>query len=112
MLVLLFSYLLTGLLFMALSIPLIQRRVKPNPWYGFRVPKTLRDERIWYKANAYSGVLMFLSGAVTALAALALVPLAWLLRLNPESYGLACMLVMLGSLVWALVLSFRYLRKL
>ncbi len=97
---------------MGTSIPLIQRRIKPNPWYGFRVPKTLRDERIWYQANAYSGVLLFLSGAITTAAAITLVPLAWLFRLGPEGYILACTAVMVGSLLWTLVLSFRYLRKL
>src|SRR5690348_878345 len=105
-------YLITGLMFMGISIPLIQRKIKPNPWYGFRVPKTLQDERIWYQANAYSGVLLFLSGTITAIAAIALIPLAWLFRLGPEGYGLACTAVMMGSLTWTLILSFRYLRKL
>ncbi|HZP81080.1 MAG TPA: SdpI family protein [Chthonomonadaceae bacterium] len=105
-------YTLIGLLFMGLSVPLIQKRIKPNPWYGFRVPKTLSDERIWYAANAYSGVTLFLAGAAIALSALVLAPVAWLFRLGPGGYVFGCTLVILGSLLWSLVLSFRYLSKL
>ena len=105
-------YSLLGLLFMGLALPLIQKRVKPNLWYGFRVPKTLRDERIWYKANAYSGVTMFLAGIAITLGALVLAPLAWLLHLGVGGYVLCCTVVIMGSLTWSVILSFRYLSKL
>jgi hypothetical protein len=38
-----------------ISIPLIQGRLGPNPWYGFRVRRTLEDPDLWYPVNAYSG---------------------------------------------------------
>ncbi|MBV9851213.1 MAG: SdpI family protein [Armatimonadetes bacterium] len=97
-----------GLLFVAVSIPLILRRVRPNPWYGFRTPKTLSSEHIWYEANAYSGALLLVAGLVTAAAGivLALLPLNWVAR---ELAGLA---VMLFSLIWVVVRSFRYLQTL
>ncbi len=48
---------------MALSgIPLMLRKVPPNRLYGFRVPATLKDEQVWYEANAHSGLLMLLCG--------------------------------------------------
>jgi uncharacterized membrane protein len=52
----------TGLLLVGLSIPLLLRRVKPNGWYGFRVRKTLSDERIWYESNAYMAKWLLISG--------------------------------------------------
>ncbi len=45
----------SGLLLVGISIPLIQRRVKPNYWYGFRTRRTLSDPQIWYDVNAYAG---------------------------------------------------------
>ena len=47
-----FLNLVVGLLIVGLSIPLIRRRVKPNRLYGFRTPKTMSSEQIWYEANA------------------------------------------------------------
>ena len=44
-----------GLLFVALALPLIRRRVKPNRLYGLRVPATFADEQVWYDANASTG---------------------------------------------------------
>ena len=45
----------TGVVFIAVSIPLILKKVPPNCYYGFRTRKTLADEAIWYKANAFMG---------------------------------------------------------
>ena len=42
-------------LLVLLAIPLILRRVPPNPLYGLRVPATYKDEQVWYDANAASG---------------------------------------------------------
>ena len=36
----------TGLVFVAIAIPLIRRRIPPNRLYGLRVPATFVDE--WY----------------------------------------------------------------
>jgi uncharacterized membrane protein len=51
-----------GVLLVALAIPLFRRRIKPNLWYGLRVPATLADEGVWYDANAASGRDMILLG--------------------------------------------------
>ena len=60
-----------GVLFIALAIPLIRRKVPPNHWYGLRVPATLADERVWYEANARAGrELLVLGVLVMALGAL------------------------------------------
>jgi len=53
---------LTGALLIALSIPMVLRRVPPNAFYGLRVPATFKDEEVWYAANAASGRDMVLLG--------------------------------------------------
>lgn len=64
-----------GLLIIVLAIPLAQRRVPPNRWYGIRLPSTLADEGVWYAANARAGRDMIVVGTVVTLLALA-APLA------------------------------------
>jgi hypothetical protein len=49
-----------NVLLIALSVPMIQGRVKPNPWYGFRIPLTLNNADIWYPANRYAGQLLLI----------------------------------------------------
>lgn len=103
------TYLLGGLLLVGLALPLIRRRIKPNPWYGFRVAKTLADSKLWYDVNAYSGRLLLYAGIATCLAAVAL----WFIPgLGLGSYALGCATVALGSLLLTLLLSFRYLNSL
>lgn len=107
--ILLVVYGVSCVLLIGFSIPLIMKKVKPNPWYGFRVPKTLNNPEIWYPANAYAGRALLISSLVTLLAAI-------LIRLVPgitvDGYTLAVSLVIVVSLGVALFLSFRYLRQL
>lgn len=44
-----------GPLLLVLSLPLMLRWVPRNRFYGFRVPATLRDDRVWYEINASAG---------------------------------------------------------
>jgi uncharacterized membrane protein len=60
-----FLWLLVGLLFISISIPLILKKVPPNQWYGFRVTKTFSRQRIWYEANQIAGYdLLWAGGAI------------------------------------------------
>jgi hypothetical protein len=45
-----------GFLLVALGWPLATRRVRPNRWYGLRVPATFADTGVWYDANAIAGL--------------------------------------------------------
>ncbi len=101
-------YILTGLLLIGVSVPLVRRRVRPNPLYGFRTPKTLGDEEIWYDANEFSGRMLLRAGAVTFLGAmvLAFMPLPFAAK------ALADAAVTLVSVLWASAVSFAYLQKL
>ena len=61
-----------GLLLVALGWPLAKRRVRPNRWYGLRVPATFADQSIWYDANAAAGRDMMLLGSAVGAAGLLL----------------------------------------
>lgn len=63
------------------------RRVRPNRWYGLRVPATFADEQVWYDANAVAGRDMMALGAVVIAVALA-VP--WLTGLPEGAYAAVC----------------------
>ena len=95
-----------GALFIGLSIPLIRRRVRPNPWYGFRVRATLASPEAWYPANVYASWLMLGLGVAVMLVAVAayFVP-----GMNVGIYtGLVTAFLVVG-LVVVITLSFAYL---
>ena len=60
------------LLILALSIPMILDRVPPNGAYGFRTPKTLSSDEIWYSANRAAGWFMLAASAMSICLNLAL----------------------------------------
>lgn len=64
-----------SLLLMALSVPLILKRVKPNPFYGLRTPKSLANPDIWYHANQLSGRALFAAGAFSGVFSLGILTL-------------------------------------
>ncbi|HEU4510246.1 MAG TPA: SdpI family protein [Pyrinomonadaceae bacterium] len=70
------SFGLIGLLFIGLSIPLMQGRVPPNRFYGFRTRKTLSDPKIWYEVNRISGNDLFLGGAVITISSIIMLLIA------------------------------------
>ena len=47
--------LLLGMVLIAVSIPLIKRRIGPNHWYGIRIPKAFQSDELWYDINEYGG---------------------------------------------------------
>lgn len=97
-----------GALFIALGVPLIQRRVPPNPYYGFRMPKTLNNPDIWYPVNEHGGRLMVYVGIAVVGTALGLrlVP-----HLNADVSALGSCVVMVAGAIWMTVKSFLYLRR-
>jgi hypothetical protein len=112
LLVLLFAGL--SLLLIGLAVPLIRGRVKPNAWYGFRIPLTLDNPEIWYPANRYAGRLLLVYGLVLLAVTLGL-PL--LLGGYPEEratgiYGFSMAVALFVGLVPVVVLCWRYARKL
>src|ERR1700685_2478935 len=100
MLTLLLFYVLSGLLLAAISIPLILRKIGPNPWYGFRVRKTLDDPAVWYPVNAYSAKRLLAVGLASSVTA---VLLFFVPDLDLSTYALACAGVALGGLLVTLI---------
>ena len=88
---------LLGLLLIGLAYPLARRQVRPNRWYGLRVPATFADEKVWYEANAVAGRDMMRLGIVVTATALLL---QYLVNLRLEAYaGICAGILGIGSLI-------------
>ena len=101
-------YLCGGVLLAAISVPLIRRKVPPNPLYGFRVRRTMADPSVWYPANEYAGRWMLAAAACWVAAATA----GYFLPVGFVPYALMCAGVLLAATAVGILQSFRYLRKL
>jgi uncharacterized membrane protein len=101
-------FIFTCLLLIGISVPLIKRRVRPNVWYGFRTPKTLSNEPIWYDANEFCGRMLLLAGLATLLGVLllAFIPMPLAARAFADAG------VMLVSVLCATAASLAYLQRL
>ena len=53
---------IVSLMLMAIAIPLLMQKVKPNRWYGVRTGRTLNDEGLWYRTNRLYGITMLVAG--------------------------------------------------
>lgn len=100
---------LVGVLFVGLSIPLIQNRVSPNRYYGFRTAKTLSDPKIWYEVNRIQGNDLFVVGSLITTTSLAMLALAQ--SLKPAHVALTLLLVMVFSLTGVALHGFKILRR-
>jgi uncharacterized membrane protein len=96
----------TALLLIALCVPLIRGKIGPNPWYGFRVKRTLENPTVWYKANTDAGKgLMFAAIAMIVFSTtFYLIPV-----FDPAAYAIACAVVCLGSFGICVGFCFQYL---
>ena len=54
------SWILAGLLCIALAVPLAMRRVRRNSLYGMRFPQSYASEDAWLAINQYGGRRMLL----------------------------------------------------
>jgi hypothetical protein len=88
----------------AISVPMILRKIPPNPVYGFRTRLTLSKPEVWYPANAFSGWALLFAAALT-LAAL------WVLPEATFGRPWTPLAVFLGPLIASVVASFVYLRR-
>lgn len=108
MITLMFLFLLSGLLLVALSIPMIMGKIPPNGLYGFRVKKTMENPDVWYPVNAFSGKWLLAAGIVQALAAVAfyLIP-----GISLDAYAYAVLGVWVVVFGATLTASIRYLNS-
>ena len=105
---LLLFYVVGSLFLIGLSLPLIGQKIRPNPFYGFRLTPVFNDERIWYATNKYAAKWLAAGGVSVLLTAIGLyfVP-----GLSVDFYALACLGVLIGVLVPGFISSYRYARS-
>lgn len=97
-----------GVLSILIALPLINRRIKPNPWYGFRVRATLENPELWYDVNAHMGRRLLISGFITTLTAVGLFLIP---NLSPDTYALLCGGISVLTLMVGLGQTLHYLKQ-
>jgi hypothetical protein len=81
-----------SMLFIAISIPLVKRKIKMNPWYGVRIPKSFESEENWYKINAYGGKRLIAWSSLLLLIGIA----AFFIPLDESSMGASALTILLA----------------
>jgi hypothetical protein len=109
MFILMATFVVMGLLLAGISLPLIQKRIPPNPWYGFRVRKTLSSPEIWYPANVYMAKYLLGWGITIAIVSFLFY---FIPGIGLDTYVALCTFVALGGMVIVMVKGFRYLKTL
>lgn len=104
----LLAFLLGGGLFIAMSVPLIKRKVKPNGWYGFRTVRTLSDPDVWYPVNEFGGRRLLWVGVTEMVAALVLF---FIPQLDTDAYCLGVLIAIVLAMVVTGIQMIRYLRQ-
>ena len=102
-------FVLIGAVFIVSGIPLKQGRVPPNYFYGFRTPRTLRDEKVWYPVNRVLGVDMIRVGVV--IIAVSLVMLAMRGLISAEMAVFVVVGTLILSALFMAIHGFAILRK-
>jgi len=94
------------MLLVILSLPLIAEKVRPNPYYGFRVSQTIDDPTVWYAVNKYAGKRLFWTGIIYVLSAigLSLIP-----NLSVDAYALTCLAIFVFAFTVAMIQSIRFM---
>ena len=103
------SYILVGLVFIIIAIPLVQNKIKPNNFYGFRTRKTLSDPKIWYPANAYAARWLIAMGVICVLSAVGFVLVPFIVL---ESYLGITIGLIIGGFILSGFFCFRYISRL
>jgi uncharacterized membrane protein len=100
-------YVVGGLILIALAVPLVLRKIPPNPLYGFRIEWTREDPELWYSVNAYTGKWLVFVGACSVIGAIVL---AFIPGINLVEYAFGCLAVFGAPFILALIQSIRFLR--
>jgi hypothetical protein len=98
-----------NLLFILIAIPLILRKVPPNPFYGFRTSTTLTDGYNWYETNAYFGRRFVISSIISGI----VVYLLYIYHeFPPEHFMKAGLFCLIAPPLIVIILTLRYSRSL
>ena len=76
----------------AICIPLVKCKIRMNPWYGVRIPKSFESEENWYKINAYGGKRMIVWALLPAVVGIA----AFFLPLDSDASGTLLLTLLLA----------------
>lgn len=98
-----------GAVFIGLGIPLFQKRVPPNSWYGCRTAKSLSDEGIWYAVNRTTGQDMILAGILIIISSL--IVFTFGNKMNPNNAAVVLLVVLILTTTGMAVNSLRVLRR-
>jgi uncharacterized membrane protein len=99
-----------GALMTVISVPLVLGWVPRNHIYGFRTPKTLSSDAVWYPANRYGGRALGCAGLVSTAGALLLLAFGRSLPLDLAAY--VALAVFLVPMLVAVTASLLYVRTL
>jgi uncharacterized membrane protein len=103
----LLSYVVTGIVYILVSMPLLFNRIGPNCFYGVRIPKAYESTEMWYKVNRL-GAKVFLGYGVTMLAIGAILWfVSMIVPLTPGALGIGNVLLILISVVHVLTVCSR-----
>ncbi len=102
-------YALGGLLLAGLSVPLVLHKIRPNGFYGFRVPDAQENPQLWYKVNEFAGRRFVIVGLGTSIGAIVLYYIA---NQSLQSYALGCLGLFVAFFLWGMITSFLHLRTL
>jgi hypothetical protein len=102
-------YIVFGLLQISISLPLIREKVKPNPWYGFRIKATLENPRIWYAINKHFGQRLLVTAVGFLIGA---VGLYFVPGINTDGYALICLGIFVVFFMIGMGQSLSYLKAL
>jgi uncharacterized membrane protein len=67
-LIILLLFFFIGALFILLGFPLLLGKIKPNWFYGFRTPSTVKNKDIWYIINKQTGREFIIAGIIIVIA--------------------------------------------
>ena len=103
-------FIIVGVIYIGLGIPLLLGRIPPNAWYGCRTQKTLSSEEIWYPVNRVTGRYLIISGVAVILSAF--VVFIFRRSLGPNHGAVILLAVLMLSVFGMVVESLRAQRRL
>ncbi|MEP6901948.1 MAG: SdpI family protein [Actinomycetota bacterium] len=99
-----------GLLIIAIAIPLAIGKIGRNHFYGFRTPRTLSSDEIWYPANRLAAVNLIFAGLFIWIAAIVLFFIKT--QMPPQTVVIIMAVLTIAAIFFAVIKSFLSLRKL
>ncbi len=101
-------HVVVGIIMILVALPLVQRRVKMNHWYGVRIPAAFTSEEAWFDINHYGGRLLIIWGLVIGTTGVVGV---FLPKRDWNTYNLVAVVIVTGGILLVVAEMYRYGRK-